>query len=183
MSGRLLMLLGAGLALMAVAAPAGHSPTGGGPLGAGMPAAGMLFWPLPTFVMTQGFGCTDLALEPPDPGCPGGHFHSGLDLAAATGTPVRAAATGLVVLAAADAGGYGKHVVIDHGGGISTLYGHLSEMAVQAGQLVLAGDAIGKVGSTGNSTGPHLHFEVRAQGRPLDPETRLPARIQRGVFT
>lgn len=182
MSARLLMLLGAGLLLVVVGAPVGHTSARASPPLVDGGGAGRFVWPVTTFVMTQGFGCTDIALEPRDPTCPGGHFHSGLDLAASSATPVRAAGSGLVVLAAADAGGYGTHVVIDHGDGVSTLYGHLSEMTVHAGQLVLEGEPVGRVGSTGNSTGPHLHFEVRAQGHPVDPEPRLPARTLRGVF-
>lgn len=94
--------------------------------------------------------------------------HHGVDIAAPWGTPVRAAAAGTVVYAGWF-GGYGKLVVVDHGGGIATLYGHLSSIAVSAGQPVAAGDLVGRVGSTGYSTGPHLHFEVRVDGRPVDP--------------
>lgn len=95
-------------------------------------------------------------------------FHPGLDIAAPQGSPVRAAFTG-TVLFAGWYGGYGKLVVVDHGQGTSTLYGHLSAILVVPGQQVPQGHVIGRVGSTGYSTGPHLHFEVRQNGRPIDP--------------
>jgi murein DD-endopeptidase MepM/ murein hydrolase activator NlpD len=95
-------------------------------------------------------------------------FHSGVDMAASFGTPIRACKAGKVVVASVQ-GGYGNAVVIDHGGGMGTLYGHQSSMAVVVGQNVAAGTIIGYVGSTGNSTGPHLHFEVRLGGTPVDP--------------
>jgi murein DD-endopeptidase MepM/ murein hydrolase activator NlpD len=95
-------------------------------------------------------------------------FHAGVDLAVPTGTPVRAAAHG-VVTAAGWRGGYGLAVVIDHGAGLTTLYAHLSEIGVPPGAHVTAGQVIGAVGSTGASTGPHLHFEVRVHGAPRDP--------------
>jgi murein DD-endopeptidase MepM/ murein hydrolase activator NlpD len=96
------------------------------------------------------------------------HFHTGVDIAAPRGTPVRAAADG-TVLYAGWYGGYGKLVVLDHGQGTSTLYGHLSQILVTSGQRVARGQLIGRVGSTGYSTGPHLHFEIRQNGRPVDP--------------
>lgn len=96
------------------------------------------------------------------------HRHTGVDIAALWGTPVLAAAQGRVIYAGWF-GGYGKIVVIDHGDGISTLYGHLSSLLVVAGDGVRRGQPVGRVGSTGYSTGPHLHFEVRIDGRPVDP--------------
>ena len=95
-------------------------------------------------------------------------LHAGLDLAAPTGTPIGAAALGTVVTAGV-LGGYGNAVVVDHGGGLSTLYAHQSALAVSVGQVVEPGQVVGLVGSTGYSTGPHLHFEVRVFGRPVDP--------------
>ncbi|MDE2480678.1 MAG: peptidoglycan DD-metalloendopeptidase family protein [bacterium] len=99
-------------------------------------------------------------------------FHQGLDIAAPTGTTVTAAATGTVLLAQWY-GGYGNYILLDNGGGFSTGYGHLSAIYVSVGQHVQRGQAIGAVGSTGQSTGPHLHFEVRFHGKPVDPAPRL----------
>ena len=95
-------------------------------------------------------------------------MHTGVDLAAAPGTPIRAADKGVVILAGWH-GGYGLRVVIDHGGGVSTLYGHCSRLLCAVGQQVAKGQVIAAVGSTGLSTGPHLHFEVRRSGVPVDP--------------
>jgi murein DD-endopeptidase MepM/ murein hydrolase activator NlpD len=99
-------------------------------------------------------------------------FHPGVDLASSIGTPIHACRSGLVMIAG-DQGGYGNAVVIDHGEGMATLYGHQSRVAVQPGQRVEAGDVIGYVGSTGYSSGPHLHFEVRTGGYPIDPAPYL----------
>jgi murein DD-endopeptidase MepM/ murein hydrolase activator NlpD len=99
-------------------------------------------------------------------------FHPGDDLQATYGTPIHACRAGVVVIASPQ-GGYGNAVVIDDGGGMGTLYGHQSRLAVAAGQHVNAGDVIGYVGSTGYSTGPHLHFEVRLSGNPVDPTSYL----------
>jgi murein DD-endopeptidase MepM/ murein hydrolase activator NlpD len=98
-----------------------------------------------------------------------GSVHPGVDMAAPMGTPIRACRAGLVVISGWQ-GGYGNAVVIDHGGGMATLYGHQSQLIATAGMRVKAGDVIGLVGSTGNSTGPHLHFEVRLSGNVVDPE-------------
>ncbi len=95
-------------------------------------------------------------------------LHAGLDFAAPTGRPVVAAAAG-TVSAAADSGGYGLLVTVDHGAGVTTRYAHLSRIAVSVGDPVAAGTVVGAVGSTGQSTGPHLHFEVRVGGVPRDP--------------
>jgi murein DD-endopeptidase MepM/ murein hydrolase activator NlpD len=96
------------------------------------------------------------------------HFHAGIDIAAPRGAPVRAAAAGTVIFAGWY-GGYGKLVILDHGEGASTLYGHLSAILVAPGARVARDQVIGRVGSTGYATGPHLHFEVRQGGRPIDP--------------
>jgi murein DD-endopeptidase MepM/ murein hydrolase activator NlpD len=95
-------------------------------------------------------------------------FHAGLDIGASWGSPIVAAADGEVV-AAGWAGGYGREVRIAHGGGIVSLYGHMSEIAAQPGSYVRAGQVIGYVGSSGLSTGPHVHFEVRQNGQPVNP--------------
>ncbi len=95
-------------------------------------------------------------------------FHAGVDFAADYGSQILAADTGIVILAGWY-GGYGYTVVIDHGAGVSTLYGHANELLVQEGQMVKQGTSIATVGSTGLSTGPHLHFEVRESGEPVDP--------------
>jgi murein DD-endopeptidase MepM/ murein hydrolase activator NlpD len=95
-------------------------------------------------------------------------FHAGVDLGAAAGTPIVAAADGRVV-SAGWAGGYGRAVAILHSGGIETKYGHMSRIAAYAGESVHRGDVIGYVGSSGLSTGPHLHFEVMKNGRPVNP--------------
>jgi murein DD-endopeptidase MepM/ murein hydrolase activator NlpD len=95
-------------------------------------------------------------------------LHTGVDIAAPTGTPIHAAGGGEVVFAGRR-GGYGNAVIIDHGRGKATLYGHMSSIAVRAGQVVNGGQTIGRVGSTGISTGPHLHYEVRINGTPVNP--------------
>jgi murein DD-endopeptidase MepM/ murein hydrolase activator NlpD len=94
--------------------------------------------------------------------------HAGADMHAASGTPIEAAASGTVVMAGWN-GGYGNCVIIDHGNGLATLYGHQSRIAVSQGETVQTGEVVGYVGSTGLSTGPHLHFEVRKFGTPVDP--------------
>ena len=95
-------------------------------------------------------------------------MHTGLDIDGARGADIVAAASGTVILAGSY-GGYGNAVIIDHGGGMATLYAHQSSIVVSKGQKVLIADLIGHVGSTGLSTGPHLHFEVRLSGSPVDP--------------
>ena len=96
-------------------------------------------------------------------------LHAGGDMGAPTGTPIHAAADGIVVIAA-ERGGYGGTVVLDHENSLATLYGHQSALAVREGQEVKRGDVIGYVGSTGLSTGPHLHFETRIKGMPINPK-------------
>lgn len=113
-------------------------------------------------IVTSGFGSRT------DPMTHGPGLHQGVDIAAAAGQPVRAAADGLVMLAG-PANGYGEAVYLAHGFSISTRYGHLSEIDVRPGQRVHRGDLIGRVGSTGRSTGSHLHYEVRLDGNPVNP--------------
>ena len=105
----------------------------------------------------------------------GNRFHAGLDLPAPTGTAVEAAAAGLVVSAGWALGGWGYQVTIDHGGGVRTLYAHLSRVSVSVGTRVSAAAIIGRVGSTGHSSGPHLHLELRLRGAAVDPLTGLPS--------
>jgi LysM repeat protein len=95
--------------------------------------------------------------------------HSGIDLAASTGTPIFAANSGNVLFSGFSRWGYGEAIVIEHGPILSTLYGHMSSRNVSCGQYVVAGQVIGFVGSTGNSSGPHLHFEIRFDDNPTDP--------------
>jgi murein DD-endopeptidase MepM/ murein hydrolase activator NlpD len=122
---------------------------------------------VPGAVMTQPFGCSNLVLEPFDPYCPSRHIHTGVDLAAPTGTAVRAAAGGTAGVAF-DPGGCGLFVyVID--GHVRVLYCHLSAALVSPGDQVVTGQLVGRVGSTGLSTGAHLHFEVQVDGRAVDP--------------
>jgi murein DD-endopeptidase MepM/ murein hydrolase activator NlpD len=103
--------------------------------GPGGVAPGQLAWPLTDWVETQAYGCTEFALEPVASWCPGGHFHSGVDMAAPAGTPVRAAAAGIATVAW-DPNGYGLYLVVQHGGGTSTLYGHLESTGVVSGDPV-----------------------------------------------
>ena len=124
-----------------------------GPTGAAS-AAGFI-WPVHG-VLTSGFGWR------------WGRMHEGIDLAVSNGTPVVAAAAGTVIVAGW-MGGYGTLVVLDHGGGISTAYGHNTTVTVGVGQQVAQGQLIAYSGSTGHSTGPHVHFEVRINGGPVDP--------------
>lgn len=98
--------------------------------------------------------------------------HTGLDIATTTGTPIKVVADGTITLAAYS-GSYGYLVKVDHGNGVETWYGHTSKMLVKKGQAVKAGDTIALVGSTGNSTGPHLHFEVRINGEHINPQKYL----------
>jgi murein DD-endopeptidase MepM/ murein hydrolase activator NlpD len=98
--------------------------------------------------------------------------HTGLDIAAPGGTPIQAAKDGTVKFAG-EQGGYGNLVIIDHGDGTETYYAHASALHVQPGQQVKAGDVVASVGTTGNSTGNHLHFEIRQDGQPVDPRPFL----------
>jgi len=129
-------------------------------------------WPEPKAQISQPFGPSHLALEPPYAGYP--HFHTGIDLVEPFGSPVFAADDGVVALVGSSSQGYGRYVVIAHSGGLDTLYGHLSTAVVKVGQVVVQGQTIGLEGSTGNSTGPHLHFELRIKQQPIDPTPYLP---------
>jgi len=112
-------------------------------------------------------------LEPPLGPYP--HFHTGIDLAARIGTPVTAAAMGIVVAVANTQVGYGNYVIVAHGGGIMTLYGHLLETDVRVGDHVIPGQRVGLEGTSGMSTGPHLHFELRVNDQVTDPMPYLPS--------
>ncbi len=111
--------------------------------------------------------------ERKNPMGPGDDFHPGLDIAADAGTPIAAAAAGRVVSAGPD-GGYGNLIVVDDGNGITTRYAHCSQIFARVGDTITPGQTIGAVGSTGHSTGPHLHFEVRVNDAPVDPTQFLP---------
>jgi murein DD-endopeptidase MepM/ murein hydrolase activator NlpD len=126
---------------------------------------GYFSWPV-TGIITSPFGWRS------NPFGGGPEFHQGLDIAAPMGTTITAAAAGTVIMAQWY-GGYGNYILIDNGNHYSTGYGHLSAIYVTRGQYVQRGQAIGAVGSTGYSTGPHLHFEVRIDGKPVDPAPRL----------
>jgi len=106
-------------------------------------------------------------------------IHTGIDLRGEVGEPVRATAAGRVSLAGRE-GGYGNMVEIDHGNGLATRYGHLSEIDVKVGQMVRIGETIGHIGSTGRSTGPHLHYETRVNGEAVDPQKFLRAGVRLG---
>jgi murein DD-endopeptidase MepM/ murein hydrolase activator NlpD len=99
-------------------------------------------------------------------------MHTGLDIAARSGTPIRAALAGRVKFVGWK-GGYGKTIIIEHPNGYETLYGHCSAFNCKAGQTVKRGEQIGKVGTTGVSTGPHVHFEVKKGGKRMNPERVL----------
>ena len=131
-----------------------------------------LSWPLASFTITQVFGPTTVALEPPLG--PYGHFHTGIDISTALGTPVMAAAEGIVVAVGHTGTGYGNYVVIAHGAGIETLYGHLLVTKVSYGDRVSRGQVIGLEGSSGFSTGPHVHFELRVNNAVTNPMPYLP---------
>jgi murein DD-endopeptidase MepM/ murein hydrolase activator NlpD len=121
-------------------------------------------WPLSNFTITTYFGRRGVFQR----------FHTGIDLAAPVGTPIYAARAGQVDTAGWSRYGYGLHVIINHGGAQETLYAHMSRIAVRPGQWVRRGELIGYVGSTGWSTGPHLHFEVRVGGAARNPMAYLP---------
>ena len=140
-------------------------------------STGHFIWPM-SGVITQGFGCTSYPFEVYDASCPGLHFHSGIDIAADSGTPVHASDAGIVHNYTMNCGGYlcgyGQYVLVVHSGGFVSLYGHLSGYGQADGTAVGQGTVIGYEGSTGNSTGPHLHFEIDLNGAPVNPFAYLP---------
>jgi len=145
-------LVGRQMRLVWTAQP--NAASGNGMLPTGMPVSAR--------AMTSAFGMRSHPLL-------GGYrAHNGVDLAAPTGSPIRATSDGTVGSANWN-GGYGLFVSLEHGGGVETRYGHMSRLNVVAGQQVKKGDVIGYVGSTGRSTGPHLHYEVRRNGRAVNP--------------
>ena len=127
---------------------------------------GVMQWPLPGYYKISSYFGMRM-----HPILKYNKMHGGIDIGAPKGTPIHAAASGKVICAAWRSGGSGNTVIIDHGGGITTLYFHIMNggILVKEGQTVVAGDVIAKVGSTGLSTGPHLHFEVRKNGVRQDP--------------
>ena len=139
----------------ALAATIREAQTDAGSSGTGQPSAAGFIWPCDG-VVVSGFGMR------------WGRMHEGIDIGCAYGTPNRAAAAGTVIYSGW-LGGYGNLVVVDHGNGLSTAYAHASSLLVGVGQSVSQGETVSLVGSTGNSSGPHLHFEVRVNGQAVDP--------------
>lgn len=119
-------------------------------------------------VVTQPFGCTALQLEPFDPFCPSRHVHTGVDLAAPAGSPVYSATAGRVRVGY-DASGAGLYIAVAYDDRVRILYCHLLQALVASGTNVAAGDMIGLVGSSGLTTGPHVHLEIQVDGRSVDP--------------
>jgi murein DD-endopeptidase MepM/ murein hydrolase activator NlpD len=138
-----------------LAAAIRNAQAGAGSSGTGAPSAAGFIWPV-NGPVTSGYGMR------------WGRLHEGIDIAAGTGTPIWAGAAGTVIYAGW-LGGYGNLVVVDHGNGLATAYAHASAILVSVGQSVAQAETISLVGSTGNSSGPHLHFEVRVNGVAVDP--------------
>ena len=163
-----MVLVVPGAAIPAPAPPAIDEPMvasaddGGVSSDPGLTASSGLIWPWYGGI-SQYFGEPEL-----------GSYHKGLDIEGGIGGTIIAAASGTVVLTAWDDYGLGYHVIIDHGNGMQTIYGHLSDIWVSQGQYVNQGDAIGALGNTGYSTGPHLHFQINMFGTPVDPLGYLP---------
>lgn len=128
-----------------------------------------LIWPVNNGKITSDFGLRN------DPFTAKASYHKGLDIAVNMGTPVVAAASGKVIRAGYEKDGYGNFAVVEHSSGFMTLYAHCSKVAVKAGDSVSAGQTIALSGSSGRSTGPHLHFEVRLHGTLLNPLWILPS--------
>ena len=124
--------------------------------------SGSFIWPVSNFTITSRFGPR------------WGSIHTGLDMAASTGTAVKCCDEGKVVFAGWNRGGYGNLIKVDHGNGYQTWYAHLSKIYVKNGEVVAKGEVIGAVGNTGNSTGPHLHLEIRKNGSAKNPQNYLP---------
>jgi murein DD-endopeptidase MepM/ murein hydrolase activator NlpD len=142
------------------------------PASAGHSVQFRFIWPEPTAQISQRFGPSTYWFEPAYGGYP--HFHTGMDIVAPFGTQVLAADDGVVALVGSTSSGYGNYVVIAHSGGLDTLYGHLATSLVKVGQQISQGQPVGLEGSTGNSTGAHVHFELRINQKPVDPALYLP---------
>ena len=134
--------------------------------------SGHFIWP-DTGPISQGFGCTPYPFEPYDPSCPQKHFHNGLDIAGPCGHHIIAADAGIAYIEPFMGNGFGNYIIIVHGNGWQTLYGHLASFAIRSGQTVARGQLIGYEGTTGNSTGCHLHFGVNHNGHWVDPRAYL----------
>ena len=155
----------AAAAAAAAAAPStgtGTGSAGDGPAAAVTPSSSGFIVPLDSYTITSPFGYRVHPIYGTT------ILHTGVDMAAPEGTPIHVAASGVVV-SAGWIDGYGNATIVDHGGGMATLYGHQSALLVSAGQRVTQGQTIGRVGCTGSCTGPHLHFEVRVNGTPVNP--------------
>jgi murein DD-endopeptidase MepM/ murein hydrolase activator NlpD len=135
--------------------------------------SGRFVWP-DSGPISQGFGCTPYWFEPWDPNCPNHHFHNGLDIAGACYNHIWAADSGIANIPPYMSYGYGHYIIIVHGNGWQTLYGHLAGFAIHNGEVVSRGQLIGYEGSTGNSTGCHLHFGVNHNGSWVNPLDYLP---------
>ncbi|KAA0235644.1 MAG: Murein hydrolase activator EnvC [Acidimicrobiales bacterium] len=138
----------------------GSSGGGGGGGSVGPSNPGGFAWPA-SCTVTSGFGMR------------WGRMHKGIDCSAPSGTPIYASKGGTVIFASSDGSGYGTYVIVDHGGGYTTLYGHMSSLSVRSGQSVSQGTNLGGMGCTGSCTGPHVHFEVRVNGTAQDPMNYL----------
>lgn len=134
--------------------------------------SGHFIWP-DTGPISQGFGCTPYPFEPYDPSCPQRHFHNGLDIAGACGNHIIAANAGIAHIEPYEPYGFGHYIIIVNGNGWQTLYGHLASFAIHNGQTVATGQLIGYEGTSGNSTGCHLHFGVNHNGQWVNPRAYL----------
>jgi murein DD-endopeptidase MepM/ murein hydrolase activator NlpD len=135
--------------------------------------SGHFIWP-DTGPISQGFGCTSYPFEPYDPACPQKHFHNGLDIAGACGNNILAADAGIAFIEPFMAYGFGNYIIMVNGNGWQTLYGHLAGFGIRSGQRVARGQLIGYEGTSGNSTGCHLHFGVNHNGEWVNPLAHLP---------